>query len=70
MATVQDSGTTSSLHGLEVLPVPFVSLSPTICLTNPGLADSSGLAFPYSRSSFVVCKVMPGIILEGYPWLK
>lgn len=44
------SGTTSRLHELEVLcHIPqflSVSLSSSICLINPGLANCSDLAFP------------------------
>lgn len=36
-------------------------------LTNPGLANYSSLALPCHRSSFLVCKVVPWIILEGCP---
>lgn len=48
-------------------PSSFLCHHPLPCLTNPGLANYSSLAFPYHRSSFSVFKVAPPIILEGCP---
>lgn len=48
-------------------PSSFLCHRPSSCLTNPGLANCSSLAFPYHRSSFLVFKVAPPIILEGCP---
>lgn len=48
-------------------PSSLLCHQPLSCLTNPGLANSSSLAFPCHRSSLLVCKVAPQIILEGSP---
>lgn len=48
-------------------PSSLLCHQPPSCLTNPRLANSCSLAFPCHRSSFLVCKEVPQVILEASP---
>lgn len=53
-----------------MFPSSFLCHRSPVLFHQPGLANCSSLPFPCHRSSFLVCKVAPWVLLEGFPGLR